>query len=135
QGRQFGPASARQKTPLALNRKADYTTLSAARLCGCLCDDLVRMQPHGISASISTPISESATFVNVMAFLHPCTAYSRRVTHSDTSHHEKIFNQATSSSVSVVSHCGSTKPASTVDLPPLVPSSARCGRGFRRAGA
>jgi hypothetical protein len=36
------------------------------------------MQPHGISASIATPINESATFVNVMAFLRPCTVYSKR---------------------------------------------------------
>jgi hypothetical protein len=47
----------------------------------------VRMQPHGISARIATAISESATFVNVMAFLHPCTVYFRQVTHSGTSQH------------------------------------------------
>jgi hypothetical protein len=47
----------------------------------------VRMQPHGISASIATPINESATFVNVMAFLRPCTVYSKQVTHSGTSQH------------------------------------------------
>ena len=34
---------------------------------GCLRDDLVRMQPHGSSTRIAMPISESATFVNVMA--------------------------------------------------------------------
>ena len=53
----------------------------ASGLCGCLCDDRVRMQPHGISARIATAISESATFVNVTAFLYPCTVYSEQVTH------------------------------------------------------
>jgi len=48
------------------------------------------MQPHGISANIATAISESATFVNVMAFLHPCTVYSKQVTHSGTSQHEYL---------------------------------------------
>jgi hypothetical protein len=52
------------------------------------------MQPHGISAKIAMPISESATFVNVMAFLHPCTVYSSQVTHFRTSQNEKTLNQA-----------------------------------------
>jgi hypothetical protein len=39
------------------------------------------MQPHGISARIATAISESATFVSVMAPLHPCTVYFKQVTH------------------------------------------------------
>lgn len=72
------------------------------------------MQPHGISARIATAISESATFVSVMAFLHPCTVYFKQVTHFGTSHHKKTFNQATSSSASVVWPCGLIKPASTV---------------------
>jgi hypothetical protein len=46
------------------------------------------MQPHGISAMIAMAISESATFVNVMAFLPPWTVYSKQVTHSGTSQHE-----------------------------------------------
>ena len=71
---------------------------AAAGLCGCLCDDLVRMQPHGISANIATAISESATFANVMAFLHPCTVYSKQVTYCRTSQHEQFLDQDASSS-------------------------------------
>jgi len=33
-------------------------------------------------------INESATFVNVMAFLHPRTVYSKQVTHSGASHYQ-----------------------------------------------
>jgi hypothetical protein len=72
------------------------------------------MQPHGNSASIAMTISESATFVSVMAFLRPCTVYFKQVTHFGTSPHRKTFNQATSSSASVVRPCGLIKPASTV---------------------
>lgn len=36
------------------------------------------MQPHGNSASIAMKISESATFVSVMAFLPPCTVYFKQ---------------------------------------------------------
>jgi hypothetical protein len=34
------------------------------------------MQPHGISSSIARKITESATLINVMAFLPPSTVYS-----------------------------------------------------------
>jgi len=60
------------------------------------------MQPHGISANIATPISESATFVNVMAFLHPCTVYFKQVTHSGPSQYEQILDQVASSSAGMV---------------------------------
>jgi hypothetical protein len=60
------------------------------------------MQPHGISANIATATNERATFVNVMAFLHPCTVYSKQVTHSGISQHEQILDQAASSSADMV---------------------------------
>jgi hypothetical protein len=39
---------------------------------------------------------------NVMAFLHPCTVYSKQVTHSGISQHEQILDQAASSSADMV---------------------------------
>ena len=90
-------------------------------------------------------ISESATFVSVMAFLRPCTVYFKQVTHFGTSPHRKTFNQATSSSASVVRPCGLIKSASTVgssavntvigsaDLPLASPATVQAAKTRRKS--